>query len=83
VRNPVPVAAMLALAVVAAPPVNPASAAEYAYCASGASILAGGCSYETLEQCRAFISGYGGHCFPNPRHASVTGAGERAPRQRR
>ena len=30
----------------------------------------GGCSFATLEQCRAFISGANGRCQSNPRYAS-------------
>src|SRR5262245_54258389 len=30
----------------------------------------GGCSFATLEQCRAFISGANGRCQTNPRYAN-------------
>jgi hypothetical protein len=46
-----------------------ARAYDYPYCA-----VAGGheayenCGYQTLQQCRAAVSGVGGHCQQNPRY---------------
>ena len=48
-----------------------AQAQEYPYCASG-TWGAGGCTYATLDQCRAFISGAGGNCVRNPRYTPDT-----------
>ncbi|MDQ8730771.1 DUF3551 domain-containing protein [Bradyrhizobium sp. LHD-71] len=50
---------------------NAAQAQEYPYCASG-TWGAGGCTYATLYQCRAFISGAGGSCVRNPRYTPDT-----------
>jgi hypothetical protein len=60
-------------------PTGPAEAVEYPYCASGQWAGGGGCSYSTLEQCRASISGVGGVCVSNPRYTPAT----RPPRARR
>lgn len=46
-----------------------AQAVEYPWCATGAWAGNGGCSYTTLEQCRASIEGVGGMCVRNPRYA--------------
>ncbi len=74
-------AAVLALAGIASPLVTTtaAHAQEYPYCASG-TWGSGGCSYATLEQCRAFIGGAGGTCVSNPRYTPNTTT---APRKRR
>jgi hypothetical protein len=82
-RNLVLSAATLALATLIPALVKPASAVEYAYCATGASILAGGCSYTTLEPCRAFVHGYSGQCVPNPHYTPAAKTAGRTPRPRR
>jgi len=61
---------------------GPARAQEYPYCASGQWAGGGGCSYTTLDQCRASISGVGGVCVNNPRYTGQT-AMTRPPRGRR
>ena len=68
-RNFILGAAALILAGIASPLVTTTSARaqEYPYCASG-TWGSGGCSYATLEQCRAFINGAGGTCVSNPRY---------------
>ena len=78
-------ASMLALAAIAVTlaATGPAQAVEYPYCASGQWAGGGGCSYTTLEQCRAAISGVGGGCVSNPRYALNPNAATRAPRTRR
>jgi Protein of unknown function (DUF3551) len=53
---------------------------EYPYCASGAWGGGGGCSYSTLDQCRASISGVGGSCVTNPRYAPNPNAATRTRR---
>jgi hypothetical protein len=46
---------------------------EYPYCGY-AREGAGGCTFSTLDQCRAFVSGTGGACTSNPRYtASAAG----------
>ena len=71
-------AAAFALAGIVSPLVTatPARAQEYPYCASG-TWGSGGCSYATLEQCRAFINGAGGTCISNPRYTPGAPASER------
>jgi hypothetical protein len=78
-------ASMLTLAAIAVPltATGPAQAVEYPYCASGAWGGGGGCSYSTLDQCRASISGVGGSCVSNPRYAPNPNAATRPPRARR
>ena len=78
-------AAAFAVAAVALPlaAAGPALAVEYPYCASGAWAGGGGCSYATLEQCRAAISGVGGSCVINPRYTPGPNTSARAPRTRR
>jgi hypothetical protein len=78
-------ASMLALAAIATPlaTTGPAEAVEYPYCASGQWAGGGGCSYSTLDQCRASISGVGGSCVTNPRYAANPSAAMRPPRTRR
>jgi hypothetical protein len=49
-------------------PVRPAGAIEYPWCAQYTGGEMGGgrnCGFETLEQCRATVSGIGGDCQPN------------------
>jgi hypothetical protein len=76
-------AATFALAVIAFPfAAGSAQAREYPYCASGVR-GAGGCTYATLEQCRAFIAGTGGSCVSNPRYTVNERAFARTPRPRR
>jgi len=79
-------ASMLALAAIAFPlaATGPALAdIEYPYCASGQWAGGGGCSYTTLEQCRASISGVGGSCVSNPRYTPAPNVATRALRARR
>ncbi len=38
---------------------------EYPYCGYGRE-GAGGCTFATLDQCRAFVSGTGGACYQQP-----------------
>lgn len=72
-------ASAVALAVAAVPLATggPARAVEYPYCAEGAWAGGGGCSYTTLEQCRAALSGLGGNCVRNPRYTPGAGAATR------
>lgn len=46
----------------------PAQAAERAWCAraGGDDDLFVNCGFDSFEQCRAYISGLGGFCEPNP-----------------
>jgi Protein of unknown function (DUF3551) len=78
-------ASMLALAAIAVPlaATGPAQAVEYPYCASGQWAGGGGCSYTTLEQCRASISGVGGSCVSNPRYTPNPNIATRPARTRR
>jgi hypothetical protein len=49
-----------------------ASAAEYPFCAmQGGRNSYESCSYYTIEQCRAAVSGVGGFCQVNPRYAAT------------
>ena len=50
------------------------------WCASGFSSVEGTreCAFFTFEQCRASISGVGGHCYPSPYAAAYE-----APRKKR
>jgi hypothetical protein len=54
--------AVAALACVLLPPATQAK--EYAFCGSGLT----DCSYTTLAQCKAAVSGTPGDCTPNPRY---------------
>jgi hypothetical protein len=46
---------------------------EYPFCGFGRE-GSGGCTFSTLEQCRAFVNGAGGACYSNPRYtASASG----------
>ncbi len=72
----------LALATLASPRINTASAeTEYPYCWTGAR-GSGGCSYATLEQCRAAVQGGTGSCTPNPRYTPGPSTLARTPRTR-
>ena len=53
---------------------QPAQAREYPWCAhyGGSDNDATNCGFETQEQCRAAISGVGGHCQTNPRYTPAT-----------
>lgn len=42
---------------------------EYPYCGY-AREGAGGCTFSTYDQCRAFVSGAGGSCYSNPRYSA-------------
>ena len=60
---------------------SPARAQEYQWCAN-ASQFGGAplCSFATLEQCQAFLSGQAGFCQQNARAASPAPAGRRGAR---
>ena len=62
---------------------QPAQAREYPWCAhyGGADNDATNCGFETIEQCRAAISGAGGYCQTNPRYIPPAAGG--GSRQRR
>lgn len=60
----------------------PARAIEYAWCAYGAT--QGGsqsCSFATVEQCRAYVSGGGGYCQTNSRASTFAEMPKRNPRR--
>jgi len=59
-----------------------AQAREYPWCAhyGGADNDATNCGFETIEQCRAAISGAGGYCQTNPRYTPTTTDRGRRPR---
>ena len=81
-RNLVLGAATLALAAITS--AHSASAdIEYPYCAKTRGGGGDGCTYSTVEQCRAFVSGTGGFCYDNPRYTPDVTAYTRAPRTRR
>ena len=82
-RNLILGAMTFALASLASPLINPASAVEYAFCAIGTTACAESCDYASLEQCRAAISGGSGYCARNPRYASTANAIASTPRPRR
>jgi hypothetical protein len=79
-RNLILGAATLVLAATALP-LTASAEIEYPYCASGRGT--GGCSYATLDQCRATVSGAGGYCFSNPRYQPNESAFARTQRARR
>ncbi len=82
-RHLIIAAAALTLAGFALPFAGPASAEiEYPYCARGNDV-GGGCSYATIEQCRAFAFGTGAYCYDNPRYTPGANAAVRSPRTRR
>ena len=64
---------------------TPAQADPYRWCAHYSGEGGGGsnCYFLTIEQCRAAISGVGGHCGPNPFYDGVPVDGSGAPRVRR
>lgn len=84
-RRSILAVSMLALAAIAVTmaATGPAQAQEYPYCASGQWAGGGGCSYSTLDQCRASISGVGGVCVSNPRYAADPNTATRSLRTRR
>ena len=52
--------------------IQPAAAVEYAWCAYYGDSNGGiNCGFDTLEQCRAALSGNGGTCQPNPAYAAT------------
>jgi hypothetical protein len=60
---------------------SPARAQEYPWCASASQF--GGvpaCSFSTLEQCQAFLSGQAGYCQQNTRAASPAPTARRGTR---
>jgi hypothetical protein len=60
-------------AVTLAPPVTTPASAEVTYPWCGKDRYGwGGCTFSTLEQCRAFIAGANGRCESNPRYAPST-----------
>ena len=80
-RHLIIAAAAITFAGFALPFAGPASAEiEYPYCAQGRDV-GGGCSYATIDQCRAFASGTGAYCYENPRYTANAGA--RPPMTRR
>jgi hypothetical protein len=83
-RHLIIAAAALTLAGFALPFAGTASAEiEYPYCARGNDGGGGGgCSYATIEQCRAFAFG-AGYCYDNPRYTPSANASVRSPRPRR
>lgn len=52
---------------------------EYPYCGY-AREGAGGCTFSTIDQCRAFVSGAGGGCHSNPRYTAKLPAASRSRR---
>jgi hypothetical protein len=53
---------------------GPAAAQTYPWCGEYLSDDGGGtnCGFSTLAQCRAAISGNGGHCYENPFYTAQT-----------
>jgi hypothetical protein len=67
-------AAALTLAAVALFFAGPALAdIEYPYCGKGRE-AGGGCTFATMEQCQAFVTGTGGYCYNNPRYTLTANA---------
>ena len=62
--------ALAALAIAAA--TGSAKADPYRWCAIFSDDLGGvtSCYFDTLDQCRATVSGIGGQCIPNPSHSA-------------
>ena len=58
---------MAALGIILAVGIAPAHASPYHWCANDGQSRSGGlfCYYETLNQCKAAISGSGAFCVPN------------------
>ena len=54
---------------------------EYPYCAIAGISTGPVCSFSTLGQCRAFVSGVGTDCEPNPRFRATRPAPAAALRQ--
>jgi hypothetical protein len=75
-------AALLLLAIGAA--VEPAKADPYQWCAIFSGDLGGvrNCSFFTMEQCLATVSGVGGSCQPNPWYTGGAPANPRRGRSR-
>lgn len=65
---------------------GPAAADPYRWCAQSSADADTGtnCYFMTLEQCRAAVSGNGGHCAPNTFYTgpATTGEGPRRSRNR-
>ena len=76
-------AALMAAATLTVLANQPAQAREYPWCAhyGGADNDSVNCGFETVEQCRAAISGVGGYCQTNPRY--IPAATRSGNRQRR
>jgi Protein of unknown function (DUF3551) len=74
-------AAGLAAAVIGAAPAR--GEIEYPYCSVAAIAVGPDCSFSTLDQCRAFVSGIGTVCQPNPRFRALTPAPAAGSRQSR
>ena len=58
-----------------------ANADPYRWCAEYTGGALGGssnCYFQTLEQCRATVSGVGGYCSPNPFYTGGSSAPRRA-----
>ena len=49
---------------------GPALSQEYAYCSTAGTSTPQSCSYETLAQCNAAVSGTGVDCYKNPRYTT-------------
>jgi hypothetical protein len=73
-------AAGLAAAVISAAPSR--AETEYPYCSIAGISVGPDCSFSTLEQCRAFVSGIGTGCELNPRFRASTLAGVRQSQRR-
>jgi len=63
-RRSIVLAAVLGAAFLSAAP--PASATDYRYCQQQYDSGMRDCSFDTMEQCVAMISGHGGSCARNP-----------------
>lgn len=61
---------LAALALVALP-LTGSTARAAPWCAHYGTGLGTNCGFYTIEQCRAAISGVGGHCTPNPFEAGT------------
>jgi hypothetical protein len=63
---------------------QPAKAEPYAWCAIFSGDLGGvrSCSFFTMDQCRATVSGVGGFCQPNPWYAGAAPSDSRRNRRR-
>jgi Protein of unknown function (DUF3551) len=74
-------AAGLAAAVIGAAPAR--GEIEYPYCSVAGIAVGPDCSFSTLDQCRAFVSGIGTGCDRNPRFRALTTAPATGARQSR